>query len=139
MIENGTFAWTKPKTDEEGALASTAAPAAAAAGAGAASAGEVAVQVTGGTDAKGATDGSDEPGGFPVRNVNFKAPAGSLTAVVGSVGSGKSSLLSCLMGEMHAISGHAHINARRVGFVAQTVRLPSPAVLDHHACVAGNA
>jgi ATP-binding cassette subfamily C (CFTR/MRP) protein 1 len=30
---------------------------------------------------------------------------GELVAVVGTVGSGKSSLLSCIMGEMHKVSG----------------------------------
>ena len=37
--------------------------------------------------------------------VNFEAMAGSLTMVVGSVGSGKSSLLSALIGQMERING----------------------------------
>jgi ABC-type transport system involved in cytochrome bd biosynthesis fused ATPase/permease subunit len=35
----------------------------------------------------------------------MKVPPGSLVAVVGNVGSGKSSLLSALLGEMKTLSG----------------------------------
>ncbi|KAJ3043701.1 hypothetical protein HDV00_004474 [Rhizophlyctis rosea] len=41
-----------------------------------------------------------------LRNINLHIPHGSLTAVVGAVGSGKSSLLSALVGEMKRKSGH---------------------------------
>lgn len=130
MIENGTFAWSKAKDVAEADSATPAANTGAGSGTNAAepvvkpnetNPDEVAVQVTG-EGSKPAADGAEEPAGHPVRNVNFRAVAGSLTAVVGSVGSGKSSLLSCLMGEMQTISGDAHIIAKRVGFVAQTVR-----------------
>ena len=40
-----------------------------------------------------------------LENINLKIPRGSLTAVVGKVGSGKSSLLQALLGEMRRTSG----------------------------------
>ncbi|KAH7911100.1 P-loop containing nucleoside triphosphate hydrolase protein [Hygrophoropsis aurantiaca] len=40
-----------------------------------------------------------------LRNVNINIKQGSLTAVVGSVGSGKSSLISAIIGEMLRVSG----------------------------------
>lgn len=43
--------------------------------------------------------------GVVVKNLNFKIKKGELTAIVGTVGSGKSSLLSSVIGEMHKISG----------------------------------
>lgn len=43
-----------------------------------------------------------------LKNLNLHIPRGSLVAVVGAVGSGKSSLLSALLGEMNKISGHVN-------------------------------
>ena len=40
-----------------------------------------------------------------LRNLSFKIPQGSLVAIVGSVGSGKSSLLAGILGEMAKTSG----------------------------------
>jgi ABC-type polysaccharide/polyol phosphate transport system ATPase subunit len=42
---------------------------------------------------------------FKVQDVSFKIPRGELVAVVGPVGSGKSSLLQGLIGEMRQTSG----------------------------------
>lgn len=42
---------------------------------------------------------------FQVKDVNLTIPRGSLTAIVGPVGSGKSSLLQGLIGEMRRIEG----------------------------------
>lgn len=39
-------------------------------------------------------------------SINFTVPEGSLIAVVGQVGCGKSSLLSALLGEMDKKEGH---------------------------------
>ena len=39
------------------------------------------------------------------RSINLRIEPGQLVAVVGSVGSGKSSLLECLLGEMDKLSG----------------------------------
>ena len=40
-----------------------------------------------------------------LRNLNFEIKKGELAAIVGTVGSGKSSLLASVLGEMHKISG----------------------------------
>nr|UOU03337.1 ATP-binding cassette subfamily C1-6 [Brachionus rubens] len=45
-----------------------------------------------------------------LHNLNFEVKKGELVAVVGSVGSGKSSLLSGLLGEMHKFKGEINVN-----------------------------
>ena len=39
---------------------------------------------------------------------------GSLVAVVGHVGSGKSSLLSAVLGDMEKVEGHVHVQVPNV-------------------------
>ena len=43
-------------------------------------------------------------------NLNLTVKKGSLVAVVGSVGAGKSSLCSAILGEMNKHSGTVHVN-----------------------------
>lgn len=43
-----------------------------------------------------------------LRNINLQVEQGQLVAVVGTVGSGKSSLLSALLGEMEKINGRVN-------------------------------
>jgi len=50
--------------------------------------------------------------------VNFLAKKGELTAIVGPVGSGKSSLLQCLLGSMEMMSGSTKLEGT-VAYVAQ--------------------
>src|SRR6266567_403964 len=51
--------------------------------------------------------------GVPVlRNVSFKAPAGSTTALVGSSGSGKSTLISLAMNFNHPLSGTIKVDGK---------------------------
>ena len=45
-------------------------------------------------------------------NLNFRVKEGSLVAVVGQVGAGKSSLLSALLGEMVKWSGRVNVKVR---------------------------
>lgn len=40
-----------------------------------------------------------------LQNINFHVEQGQLVAIVGTVGSGKSSLLSALLGEMEKLNG----------------------------------
>lgn len=47
----------------------------------------------------------DENGEEVLKNISMKIKKGQLTAIVGTVGSGKSSLLASVLGEMHKISG----------------------------------
>ena len=55
---------------------------------------------------------------FHLDGVNFTIPKGSLTVIVGSVGAGKSSLLSGILGEMKRESGSVQI-AGTVGYCPQ--------------------
>ncbi|XP_075450089.1 multidrug resistance-associated protein 1-like isoform X3 [Ascaphus truei] len=56
----------------------------------------------------------DKTGPSTLKDLNMKIPEGSLVAVVGQVGSGKSSLLSAILGEMHILDG----TVQRKGSVA---------------------
>ncbi|KAK2493984.1 hypothetical protein MC885_018300, partial [Smutsia gigantea] len=64
----------------------------------------------------GVCPGSSAPGGLPLGLalrqsflITFSVPEGSLVAVVGQVGCGKSSLLSALLAEMDKVEGHVAI------------------------------
>ncbi|XP_064629119.1 multidrug resistance-associated protein 1-like isoform X2 [Lineus longissimus] len=65
-----------------------------------------------------------------LKNVNLKVPTGSLLAVVGQVGSGKSSLVSALLGEM--IKDHGTVQIRgSVAYVAQQAWIQNASVRDN--------
>ncbi|XP_075210358.1 multidrug resistance-associated protein 1-like [Lycorma delicatula] len=53
-----------------------------------------------------------------LKNINLRVPEGSLIAVVGTVGSGKSSLISALLGDVPKVSGHVNIKGR-IAYVPQ--------------------
>ena len=42
-------------------------------------------------------------------SINFSVPEGSLVAIVGPVGAGKSSILASLMGEMEKVKGYVNV------------------------------
>ena len=65
-----------------------------------------------------------------VKKVNFKAPKGSLTAIVGTVGSGKSSLLSALLGELHKITGQVNLDGS-VAYVPQQAWIQNCTLKDN--------
>ncbi|XP_061347250.1 ABC transporter C family member 4-like [Gastrolobium bilobum] len=54
-----------------------------------------------------------------LKNINLEINKGELTAIVGTVGSGKSSLLASILGEMHKISGKVQV-CGSTAYVAQT-------------------
>jgi ABC-type multidrug transport system fused ATPase/permease subunit len=57
---------------------------------------------------------------FSLREIDFRPRRGQLTAVVGTVGSGKSSLLQAMLGEMQVTRGTLRINRQSaIGFVPQ--------------------
>ncbi|XP_067676997.1 ATP-binding cassette sub-family C member 2-like [Haliotis asinina] len=55
---------------------------------------------------------------FTLKNINLSVPFGQLVAIVGSVGAGKSSLLSAMLGEMRKLKGHAAMK-KNVAYVPQ--------------------
>ncbi|KAI8923646.1 P-loop containing nucleoside triphosphate hydrolase protein [Entophlyctis helioformis] len=55
------------------------------------------------------TQGSEEQEPFKLEDVNLSIPRGSLVAVVGSVGSGKSSFLSAVIGGMRKTAGSSSV------------------------------
>lgn len=62
--------------------------------------GKIAVEVKDGT-----FSWNDEGGEEVLKGINLHINKGELSAIVGTVGSGKSSLLASVLGEMHKISG----------------------------------
>ncbi|KAL2917448.1 hypothetical protein HK105_203114 [Polyrhizophydium stewartii] len=58
-----------------------------------------------GSDKKDGDAESDKPAPFALQDITLDIPRGSLVAVVGSVGSGKSSFLSALIGGMRKTAG----------------------------------
>ena len=55
-----------------------------------------------------------------LHDVNLSIPCGSLVAIVGSVGSGKSSLLAAILNECYCFSGSVTINAESISYHSQT-------------------
>ncbi|XP_063042992.1 multidrug resistance-associated protein 1 isoform X2 [Engraulis encrasicolus] len=89
--------------------------------------------ITGSLDNIRIVDGSfswskaDDP---TLRRINVQIPEGSLVAVVGHVGSGKSSLLSALLGEMHKQDGHVSIKGS-VAYVPQQAWIQNATLRDN--------
>jgi ABC-type multidrug transport system fused ATPase/permease subunit len=64
---------------------------------------------------------SSDAGGFALSNLSFECKPGQLTAVVGSVGSGKSSLVLAVLGEMAAATTASYCKLNgRVAYVPQS-------------------
>ncbi|XP_059646878.1 ABC transporter C family member 14-like [Cornus florida] len=76
--------------------------------------GKVAVEVQDGT-----FSWDDQGGEEVLKGVNFEIKKGELAAIVGTVGSGKSSLLASVLGELHKISGKVRV-CGTTAYVAQT-------------------
>ncbi|KAI3496847.1 hypothetical protein L1887_39225 [Cichorium endivia] len=55
----------------------------------------------------------DVTSSIPTNDINFRAVHGMRVAVCGTVGSGKSSLLSCILGEVPKLSGHVKLGGSR--------------------------
>nr|XP_032515249.1 multidrug resistance-associated protein 1 [Danaus plexippus plexippus] len=65
-----------------------------------------------------------------LKNINLQIPRGGLVAVVGAVGSGKSSLLSALLGEMNKISGRVNTNGV-IAYVPQQAWIQNATLQDN--------
>ncbi|KAL5504423.1 hypothetical protein ACEPAH_8498 [Sanghuangporus vaninii] len=67
---------------------------------------------------------------FRIRDVNMVVPRGQLVAIVGRVGSGKSSLLQGLIGEMRRVEGQVKFGGR-VGYCSQTAWIQNASLRDN--------
>ncbi|KAL4062863.1 ABC protein [Scleroderma citrinum] len=67
---------------------------------------------------------------FRVRDVTLTIPRGQLAAIVGPVGSGKSSLLQGIIGEMRKVSGHVSL-CGRVAYCSQTAWIQNATLRDN--------
>ncbi|XP_012682680.2 multidrug resistance-associated protein 1 isoform X2 [Clupea harengus] len=89
--------------------------------------------ITGSPDSISIVEGSfswskgDDP---TLKRINVRIPEGSLVAVVGHVGSGKSSLLSALLGEMHKQDGAVSIKGS-VAYVPQQAWIQNATLRDN--------
>ncbi|XP_063605857.1 multidrug resistance-associated protein 1-like [Penaeus indicus] len=75
--------------------------------------------------------GHDEEDGKPVlHNLDMEVEEGSLVAVVGSVGAGKSSLCSAILGEMEKQTGRVNVNGN-IAYVAQQAWIQNATLEDN--------
>ncbi|XP_042518337.1 ABC transporter C family member 3-like [Macadamia integrifolia] len=65
-----------------------------------------------------------------LKDLNFRVYHGMRVAVCGSVGSGKSSLLSCILGEMPKVSGTIKLSGMKA-YVAQSPWIQSGKIVDN--------
>ncbi|KZV54371.1 ABC transporter C family member 4-like [Dorcoceras hygrometricum] len=87
--------------------------------------GDIAVEVQ-----SGSFNWDDNSGKEIVKNLNFNIIKGELAAIVGTVGSGKSSLLAAILGEMNKLSGKIRV-CGSTAYVAQTSWIQSGTVQEN--------
>lgn len=84
------------------------------------------------SDALSIDDGTFTWGGetTTLKNINLKVKKGNLTAIVGQVGSGKTSLISALLGEMEKVKGQVNVDGR-VAYVPQQAWIQNATLQDN--------
>ncbi|KAL6500336.1 Multidrug resistance-associated protein 4 [Orobanche hederae] len=87
--------------------------------------GDIAVEVR-----DGSFSWDDENGEAAVKGLSFAIRKGELAAVVGTVGSGKSSLLAAILGEMNKLSGKIRV-CGSTAYVAQTSWIQNGTIQDN--------
>ncbi|KAK3589166.1 hypothetical protein CHS0354_018871 [Potamilus streckersoni] len=65
-----------------------------------------------------------------LRDISLSIPAGSLVAVVGQVGSGKSSLISAILGEMEKLKGQVNVKGS-LAYVPQQAWIQNATIQDN--------
>lgn len=65
-----------------------------------------------------------------LKNINLKVRKGNLTAIVGSVGCGKTSLVCALLGEMEKLSGDVNVDGR-IAYVSQQAWIQNATLQDN--------
>ncbi|KAG6415306.1 hypothetical protein SASPL_122712 [Salvia splendens] len=86
---------------------------------------DIAVEVRDGT-----FSWDDESKEEVVKNLNFEIRKGELSAIVGTVGSGKSSLLAAILGEMYKLSGKVRVYGT-TAYVAQTAWIQNGTIQEN--------
>ncbi|XP_042034677.1 ABC transporter C family member 4-like [Salvia splendens] len=86
---------------------------------------DIAVEVRDGT-----FSWDDESREEVVKNLNFEIRKGELSAIVGTVGSGKSSLLAAVLGEMYKLSGKVRV-CGSTAYVAQTAWIQNGTIQEN--------
>lgn len=71
--------------------------------------------------------GEEDP---TLRSINMQVPKGNLIAVVGTVGSGKSSLVSAILGEMEKIEGTVNVDGK-IALVPQQAWIQNATLRDN--------
>ena len=76
---------------------------------------------------------SESEFGFTINNLDVIFPENKLTVIIGPTGSGKSSLLSALLGEMHTIKGEYSLpkTTKGVAYVPQQAWLMNATIRDN--------
>lgn len=76
---------------------------------------------------------SEEVDNIVLKNINISIPASKLTIIVGPVGSGKTSLISAMLGEMIAVNGKVNWDSTNefIGYVPQAPWLMNLSVQDN--------
>jgi ATP-binding cassette subfamily C (CFTR/MRP) protein 1 len=73
--------------------------------------------------------GKDEP--VSLSEINIRVKEGSLTAVVGAVGSGKSSLIAALLGDLEKDQGSVNISVNSIAYVPQQAWMRNAKLKDN--------
>ncbi|KAF8927650.1 P-loop containing nucleoside triphosphate hydrolase protein [Dissophora ornata] len=84
----------------------------------------------GSDDQQGESVHSEDKISFSLKNIDLKIPRGQLVAIVGSVGSGKSSLLNALVGEMRKTRGTMEYGGT-IGYCPQSAWIQNATVKDN--------
>eukprot|EP01116_Phalansterium_solitarium_P010896 TRINITY_DN263_c0_g1_i1.p1 TRINITY_DN263_c0_g1~~TRINITY_DN263_c0_g1_i1.p1 ORF type:complete len:1381 (+),score=494.77 TRINITY_DN263_c0_g1_i1:55-4197(+) len=87
---------------------------------------DMSVSITGGNCTWG-----DEKAEPTLRDIDFKIDAGKLLMIIGSVGAGKSSMLSALLGEMRVQTGKIHITRSSIAYVPQQAWMMNASLRDN--------
>lgn len=137
VVQDGTFSWDTPAdADDNSSKAADAADAPSSGGdapptaAAFPSPAPLPRSSAASSEAGGSSGSSSSGPSFLLRDITFEARPGTLTLVVGSVASGKSSLLSALIGQMEAVAGSVAVGGR-MAYVAQTAWIINDSVQEN--------
>lgn len=72
-----------------------------------------------------------DSGNFELKDLNFEIKKGSTVAIVGEVGSGKTTILQLILQEMKPQSGHVYLASDEMGYVSQESYIMNETVLEN--------